>query len=73
MILGLDLRRSIQLIRLRWKHGSKNSDHAEFVRVLNVIKKQAGLARSILFLSKMRKLFELWHVIHRPFSYSFAA
>lgn len=28
---------------------------------------------NILFLSKMRQLFKLWHVIHRPFSYSFAA
>jgi hypothetical protein len=72
-ILSLDLRRTIQLIRLRWRHGSKRQDHAEFVRVLAVIKKRAALARSILFLSKMRKLFELWHVIHRPFSYSFAA
>lgn len=73
MILSLDLRRTIQLIRLRWRHGSRSQNHAEFVRVLAAIKKQAGLVKNIVFLSKMRQLFQLWHVIHRPFSYSFAA
>jgi hypothetical protein len=73
LILRLDLRRTIQLLRLRWKHGSRSQDHAEFVRVLAAIKKQASLVKNIVFLSRMSQLFQLWHVIHRPFSYSFAA
>ena len=73
VILSLDARRSLQLFRLRLKHGARRRDHAEFVRVLAAIKKQASLMKNIVFLSKMRQLFELWHVIHRPFSYSFAA
>lgn len=73
VILHLDLRRTIQLIRLRWRHGSKTQDHAEFVRVLAAIKKQASLVKNIVFLSRLSQMFQLWHVIHRPFSYSFAA
>ena len=73
VILSLDLRRTIQLVRLRWRHGSVSQDHAEFVRVLAAIKNQASLVKNIVFLSRMSQLFQLWHVIHRPFSYSFAA
>jgi len=73
LILRLDARRKVHLFRLRWKHAVRRRNHEEYARVLAAVKKQAALARSILFLSKMHKLFELWHVIHRPFSYSFAA
>ena len=32
---------------------------------------QASLSKRVLFLSRARDVFQLWHVIHRPFSYSF--
>jgi hypothetical protein len=35
-------------------------------------RKQASLSKRILFLSRTKQVFNLWHVIHRPFSYSFA-
>jgi hypothetical protein len=41
-------------------------------RALRVAQKQASLSKSILFLSRTQKIFQLWHVIHRPFSYAFA-
>lgn len=41
-------------------------------RALRVAKTQAKLSKSILFLSRTQKVFQLWHVIHRPFSYAFA-
>jgi hypothetical protein len=41
-------------------------------RALRVAQKQASLSKSILFLSRTQKVFQLWHVIHRPFSYAFA-
>jgi len=41
-------------------------------RALRVAQKQASLSKSILFLSRTRRVFRLWHVIHRPFSYAFA-
>jgi hypothetical protein len=73
LILALDARRTIQLLRLRWRHGSGKRDRAEFVRVLDAIKARASLMKNIVFLSKLREMFQLWHVVHRPFSYSFAA
>jgi hypothetical protein len=39
---------------------------------IQTARKQASLAKRILFLSRTKQVFNLWHVIHRPFSYSFA-
>jgi hypothetical protein len=41
-------------------------------RALRVARKQASLSKSILFLSRTQQVFQLWHVVHRPFSYAFA-
>ena len=71
-IFVIDIQQAINLARLRWRLGFSTANHAEFSRVLAAAKKQAKLTKSILFLSKMRQIFELWHVVHRPFSLSFA-
>jgi hypothetical protein len=39
--------------------------------VIASVRHQASLSKKILFLSKMQEIFRLWHIIHRPFSYSF--
>jgi hypothetical protein len=39
---------------------------------IRAARKQVSLAKRVLFLSRTRESFGLWHVIHRPFSYSFA-
>lgn len=41
-------------------------------RAIRVAKTEAKLSKSILFLSRTQRIFQLWHVIHRPFSYAFA-
>jgi len=41
-------------------------------RALRVAQKQASLSKSVLFLSRTQRVFQLWHVVHRPFSYAFA-
>ena len=41
-------------------------------RAIQVAKTEAKLSKSILFLSRTQRVFQLWHVIHRPFSYAFA-
>ena len=46
--------------------------HAELERIISMASKQSALAKRILFLSKTHSLFHLWHVVHRPFSLSFA-
>lgn len=48
------------------------SRHRDLEAVIACVKKQASLSTRILFLSKTQELFRLWHVVHRPFSYSFA-
>lgn len=68
VIVGLDIRRGYLTWRLR-RHVANN---AEVSQVLAVVGRQAALSKDILFLSKMRRLFQLWHVVHRPFSYSLA-
>jgi hypothetical protein len=35
-------------------------------------RRQGSMAKRILFLSRTQQVFKLWHIIHRPFSYSFA-
>lgn len=41
-------------------------------RAIKVAKTEAKLSKSIAFLSRTQRIFQLWHVIHRPFSYAFA-
>jgi hypothetical protein len=41
-------------------------------RALRVAQKQATLSKHILFLTRTQQVFQLWHVVHRPFSYAFA-
>jgi hypothetical protein len=41
-------------------------------RAILLTQKQASLSQSIAFLSRTQRIFQLWHVIHRPFSYAFA-
>src|SRR5437588_6312185 len=41
-------------------------------RAIKVAKTEAKLSKSIVFLSRTQRIFQLWHVVHRPFSYAFA-
>jgi hypothetical protein len=41
-------------------------------QAIGVARKQAAFSKRILFLARTQRVFYLWHVIHRPFSYSFA-
>lgn len=41
-------------------------------RAIHVAQKQATLSKHILFLRRTQQVFQLWHVVHRPFSYAFA-
>ena len=72
VIVALDLRRAWTMWRLRWKAGAHTIGHADVNQALRAIRKQASLSKDALFLAKVRRMFRLWHVIHRPFSYSLA-
>jgi hypothetical protein len=41
-------------------------------RAIRVAQKQATLSKHILFLTRTQRVFQLWHIVHRPFSYAFA-
>jgi hypothetical protein len=47
--------------------GDHKLEHA-----LRVAQKKTYLSKRILFLSRTQQVFNLWHIVHRPFSYGFA-
>ena len=82
MIL-IDLKRPFQLSLLRLQatgtgawigslFGLRRTNDLKLERAIVVAKKQAALSKRILFLSRTQQVFNLWHVVHRPFSYAFA-
>src|ERR1700758_4395734 len=41
-------------------------------KVIEIAREEASLSKRILFLARSRQVFNLRHVVHKPFSYSFA-
>lgn len=52
--------------------GLRPTKDVRLERAIAVARKQAALSKRILFLSRTQQVFNLWHVVHRPFSYAFA-
>jgi hypothetical protein len=52
--------------------GLLSSGHSEVELVVHLVKQKASLSKRVVFLGQSQKVFHLWHVIHRPFSYAFA-
>jgi hypothetical protein len=82
-MLLLDLLRPFRIARLRngallgAEHlttlgGLLPTRHRELEHAIVVAREEAGLSKRILFLSRTHQVFHLWHVVHRPFSYTFA-
>jgi len=46
--------------------------HRELEKAIRAAAEEAALSKRVLFLSRSQKVFHLWHVIHKPFSYAFA-
>jgi hypothetical protein len=46
--------------------------HRELERAIHAAAEEAALSKRVLFLSRSQKVFHLWHVVHKPFSYAFA-
>lgn len=51
--------------------GLLRSTHDELETVVRIAQQQAALTKRMVFLSRTQEVFQLWHVIHRPFSYAF--
>ena len=83
-MLKLDLARPFRVSRLRRRvlHGFElvttlggflASSHVELESTIAVVRRQSWLGAKTAFLDRTQQVFHLWHVIHRPFSFSFAA
>lgn len=84
LMFRMDVARPFQVSRIRRRalSGSRllltlggllPSRHRELEHVIASIRKQSWISTKMLFLKRIEAVFHLWHVVHRPFSYSFAA
>ncbi|HYM78617.1 MAG TPA: hypothetical protein VE377_21780 [Candidatus Dormibacteraeota bacterium] len=48
------------------------TQNREIEKAIHAAAEEAALSKRLLFLSRSQKVFHLWHVIHKPFSYAFA-
>src|SRR3984893_16102728 len=82
-MLLLDVLRPFRIARLRngallgSEHltslgGLLPTSHRELERAIVVAREEEDLSKRILFLSRTQQGFHLWHVVHKPFSYTFA-
>ena len=82
-MIALDLRLPFQVARLRRASagfgatvlsagGLFSSGSQEIEQVVRLVRQKASLSKRVVFLSQTQRVFHLWHVIHRPFSYAFA-
>ena len=82
-IVASDLIRPLRFARLRMQvmgvgqavfsfGGLLPAKNTELEWVIALAREQALLSRRIVFLSSAERVFKLWHVVHKPFSYAFA-
>lgn len=71
-VAALRRQASIAAGRIRSIGGLFPSANPEVERVVRLVRQKSSLSRRMVFLSHTQRVFNLWHVIHRPFSYAFA-
>ncbi|HVO79439.1 MAG TPA: hypothetical protein VMT28_01840 [Terriglobales bacterium] len=52
--------------------GVLRTRHPDLEKAIATAREEAATAKRVLFLSRSQQVFHLWHVVHKPFSYSFA-
>jgi hypothetical protein len=57
--------------RVRILFGLRSSGKIEVEEAIRLVRRQSRLATKLAFLGRANQMFQLWHVVHRPFSYSF--
>ena len=58
--------------KIRSAGGFLSSGNREIEQVVGLVRQKASLSKRLVFLGQTQRVFHLWHVIHRPFSYTFA-
>jgi hypothetical protein len=82
-MMSLDLTRPFRIARLRRNAisfpeqvstlgGFLSTRNRALEKAIANAREEVSLSKRILFLSRSKQVFELWHVVHKPFSYSFA-
>jgi len=82
-MIFIDLKRPFQLSLLRLQAtgfgswigslcGLRRTWDRKLEGAIAIARRQAALSKRIVFLSRTQQVFNLWHVVHRPFSYAFA-
>jgi hypothetical protein len=82
-MIVLDIEMTFRMARLRRLSGRPSTGfrslggllstgNREVEEVVRIVRQKAALSKRVLFLDQTRRVFHLWHVIHRPFSYAFA-
>ena len=82
-MMFLDVSRPFRVARLRRRAislgekfstlgGLRKTNHYQLERAISMAREQAAMAKRILFLERAQQVFHLWHVVHKPFSYTFA-
>lgn len=82
-MMVLDVSRKFKIAALRRRRlgfgeqlatlgGFLKTRHADLERAVQVAGEEAAISKRVLFLSCSQKVFHLWHVVHKPFSYTFA-
>jgi len=82
-MIALDLSRPFRIAKLRRvgcgfggkllsMGGLLSSGNVEVEEIVGLVRKKAQISKRVVFLHQTQRVFHLWHVIHRPFSYAFA-
>ena len=79
----LDILRAFRIAKLRRRAlplsrqvttlaGLLSTHNVHLEKAIETAKQEASLSKRVLFLARSQQVFHLWHVVHKPFSYSFA-
>ena len=58
--------------RIRSFGGLFSTGNHEVEEIVRLVRQKSSLSKRVVFLDQTQRVFHLWHVIHRPFSYAFA-
>jgi hypothetical protein len=83
LMIWTDLRRPFLVASLRrqsmtametvWTLGGLlPSSDSDLENAIRLVRRESWLLAKMAFLGRAQQVFQLWHVVHRPFSYSFA-
>jgi len=82
-MMALDAARAFRIAKLR-RHalsvggqlstlgGFLKTGNRDLEKAIAMAREEAATAKRVLFLKRTQQVFHLWHVVHKPFSYTFA-